>query len=124
MIELLAAVTALFAFQKLIAGRPIVLLIDSEPVEAALIKGYSSRSDMCLLTSLFWLKASSLDVAVYIDRVSTDSNIADAPSRGATQELLNRCWLRRDIDRSFLGSSDVPLPTEPDAAWEVPFFPV
>ena len=52
----------------------------------SLIKGYSSRSDMCELITLFWDLALKLRVRVFIDRVSTDANPADWPSR-------NKLWI-------------------------------
>ena len=59
----------------------MIILIDSEAVEAALVKGYSSKEDLCLLISKFWDEVFDLKVRVFIDRVSTDSNPADWPSR-------------------------------------------
>jgi len=43
MIELLAAVVAVQTFREEIRGKLVVLFIDSEPVEAALIKGIRTR---------------------------------------------------------------------------------
>ena len=60
---MLAPIVALETFADRVRGADVFLLIDSEAVEGALIKGYSSREDLC------------------IDRVSTDANPADWPSR-------------------------------------------
>ena len=38
----------------LIRGRLVLLFIDSELVEAALIKGYSATEDVCELVGIFW----------------------------------------------------------------------
>ena len=46
-----------------------------------MIKGYSSREDLCSVISMFWDVAFRLKVIVYIDRISTDANPADCPSR-------------------------------------------
>ena len=59
----------------------LLLFIDSEPVEAALIKGYSAKEDVCELVGLFWELVLELRCSVYIDRVPTDSNPADNPSQ-------------------------------------------
>eukprot|EP00435_Cladocopium_sp_Y103_P019288 s2614_g4.t1 len=80
-VEMLAAVLALETFSDQIEGTDLILLIDSEAVEGALIKGYSSREDLCEIISLFWNLAFQLKVRVFIDRVSTDANPADWPSR-------------------------------------------
>eukprot|EP00435_Cladocopium_sp_Y103_P044913 s60_g12.t1 len=50
-------------FADRVRGADIILLIDSEAVEGALIKGYSSREDLCQLVSVFWDLALSLRVA-------------------------------------------------------------
>ena len=53
-IEMIAPVVALSSFSDRVVGADIILLIDSEAVEAALVKGYSSREDMCHIISVFW----------------------------------------------------------------------
>lgn len=85
-IEMLAPVVALSTFADRLVGADIFLFIDSESVEAALIKGYSSRSDMCEIITLFWDLALELKARIFIDRVSTDANPADWPSR-------NKLWI-------------------------------
>ena len=45
----LAAVAAIQTFREEIRGKLALLLIDSEPLEAALIKGYSAKEDVCQL---------------------------------------------------------------------------
>ena len=85
-IEMLAPVVALVTFADRLFEADLILLIDSESVEAALVKGYSSREDMCEIITLFWEIALELRVRVFIDRISTDANLADWPSR-------NKLWL-------------------------------
>ena len=80
-VEMIAAVLALETFAERIRGADIMLFIDSEAVEAALIKGYSSKEDLCRILSVCWDLAFQLSVRVFIDRVSTDANPADWPSR-------------------------------------------
>ncbi|OLQ02504.1 hypothetical protein AK812_SmicGene14638 [Symbiodinium microadriaticum] len=81
MIELLATVVAVQTFREEIHGKLVLLFIDSEPVEAALIKGYSAKEDVCELVGIFWELVLELRCSVYIDRVPTDSNPADNPSK-------------------------------------------
>ena len=45
------------------------------------MKGFSSRDDLCRISSLLWNLAFQLRVRVFIDRVSTDANPADWTSR-------------------------------------------
>ena len=80
-IEMLAPVVALATFADRVFEPNLILPIDSASVEAALVKGYSSREDMCEIISLFWETGLSLSVRVFIDRIATDANPADWPSR-------------------------------------------
>ena len=80
-IEMLAPILALETFKDRVQGADIFLMIDSEAVEGALIKGYSSKSDICELVSIFWELALKYKVRIFIDRISTDANPADWPSR-------------------------------------------
>ena len=99
MIEMFAPVLALEFLNEAIAGMSVTIMVDSESVEGALVKGYSRRSDMCELTSEFWDLADRLKLETYIDRVSTDANIADGPSRDYPDfwEMSNRLgWVRLD----------------------------
>ena len=81
MVELLATVLALQTFRDYLAGKTLILLVDAEAVEGALVKGYSARSDLCELVGVFWDLVLELKCLVYIDRVPTDANCSDCPSR-------------------------------------------
>ena len=94
MVELYAVVMALLSFDTLLCGKRVILMVDSEAVEAALVKGYSRKEDVCSLVSVFWLLAEKLGCALYIDRVSTDANIADTPSRGNLLVAQRNSWVR------------------------------
>ena len=82
MVELLAPVLALWTLRGQVEGKHVLLLVDSEAVEGALVKGYSNSSDICELVGVLWQIALELQCSVYIDRVPTDANPADHPSRG------------------------------------------
>eukprot|EP00971_Amphidinium_carterae_P187683 3724957-Amphidinium_carterae.1 len=90
MIELVAPVLVQRALLDLFKGRRSLLIVDSEATLGALVKGYSSRSDLCELVSLFWLSAAELDVCWYLDRVPNDANPADGPSRNELDDLVAR----------------------------------
>ena len=81
MVELFATLVALETFRSELEGSSSLLFVDSESVQGALVKGYSAREDMCELVSVFWRCALDLKVNLYIDRISTDANPADHPSR-------------------------------------------
>ena len=107
MIELLAPIIALATFKEYVIGKYVLLLVDAEAVEGALVKGYSSKEDMCELVGLFWDLALELRCSIYIDRIPTDANCADKPSRDqvGVGEALNwvsvpPIWLKRVINRT------------------------
>ena len=43
---------------------------------------------------MFWQQALKLKALFYIDRVSTDANVADGPSRGREREAKQAGWKR------------------------------
>ena len=92
-IEMLAPILALCSFRDRLINADAILLIDSEVVEAALVKGYSSKSDVCELISLFWDLALDLHCRIFIDRVSTDANPADWPSRNDLMRGQTAGWV-------------------------------
>jgi hypothetical protein len=99
MIEMLAPVVSNFVWKDALIGKRVLLFVDSEAVEGALVKGYSARDDMCWLTSVFWEQALELRALFYIDRVSTDANVADGPSRGRRRETEIAGW--ESVEASF-----------------------
>eukprot|EP00439_Symbiodinium_sp_Y106_P010339 s9583_g1.t1 len=53
-IEMIAPILAIQTFRDHLRNKDVLLLIDSEAVEAALVKGYSSKEDLCELVEIFW----------------------------------------------------------------------
>ena len=80
-VEMLGPIIAISTFADRLFGCDVLLFVDSEAVEAALVKGYSSKSDLCDLIKVFWDLVFKLRIRVFIDRVATDANPADWPSR-------------------------------------------
>ena len=91
-VEMVATIVALNSFADQLFRTDLFLFTDSEVVEAALVKGYSSKEDICLLVSEFWDIVRTLHTRVFIDRVATDSNPADAPSRDDLVTGQNAGW--------------------------------
>ena len=79
-------------------GKKVILFVDSECVEGALVKGYSAKEDLCWLNAVFWQQALDMDALFYIDRVSTDANISDGPSRGRDREAKEGRWRYREAE--------------------------
>eukprot|EP00434_Breviolum_minutum_P034149 symbB.v1.2.030215.t1/scaffold3380.1/size79486/1 len=105
-VEMLAPILALQTFYDRLRGADIILLIDSEAVEAALIKGYSSKEDLCSLVSVFWDLVFELRARVFIDRVATDANPSGMPSRGdvRTGEAVGWRTVKAVWPRALLGN--------------------
>ena len=81
MIEMFAPVLAMEYLSSATQDKSIIFFVDSESVEGAMVKGYSASADICELVGVFWKMIDKRQIHAYIDRVSTDANIADGPSR-------------------------------------------
>ena len=92
-VEMVAPIVALQTFKDRLRNCDLILLIDSEAVEGALIKGYSSREDLCELVSVFWDLVFELRIRVFIDRIATDANPADWPSRDDLETGEKAGWI-------------------------------
>ena len=93
MVEMFAAVIALTTFARSVQGKKVLLMIDSESALGGLVKGYSAKEDLCRLVGIFWDLGLKLDSMIYLDRISTDANPADDPSRDQIDKLLKRGWI-------------------------------
>ncbi len=68
-------------------------MFDSEPVLGSAIKGYSAREDICFGIACFWEIARETNASIYLDRIPTDGNLGDGPSR-AEWDLIGKCsWV-------------------------------
>ena len=93
MVEMVATILALETFRYYLQDTSVLLLVDAEAVEGALVKGYSSGSDVSLLVGKFWELAQELGAAIYIDRVPTDANCSDGPARDKVYIGKRLGWL-------------------------------
>ena len=89
---MIAPILALETFRDHVRNKDVFLLIDSEAVKASLVKGYSSKEDLCELVELFWELSLEYRANFFIDRVSTDANPADWPSRDHLQIGESAGW--------------------------------
>ena len=81
MTEALAPIVGLCSLGDRLRNRRILLLVDSEAVEGAFVKGDSAARDLCSYAGLLWHVALHLELGLYVERVPTDGNPADDPSR-------------------------------------------
>ena len=99
MVEMFATVVALETFREQIFDSSSLLFVDSESVPGALVKGYSAREDLCELVGSFWKLALDVKVNLFIDRISTDANPADPPSRDRLDVGVKLGW--RTVEGRF-----------------------
>ena len=85
--ELGAVAMAVEVFADQLKGRDVLFFIDAEAVEAALVKGASAAYDLEDVLGGVWRRLVEDSVGAYFDRVPTDANVSDGPSRGFTDEL-------------------------------------
>ena len=87
--ELLAVPLAFVTWEDVIRGREVISFIDNDPARDALVHGISgsaSSSEMVRFTRLFCARNA---MGAWYERVPSPSNIADDPSRGRFDRLLN-----------------------------------
>ena len=88
-LELLAIAFGLSSFGEIIRGRRVYVWSDNTGSEHATRKGAAKAFDHCCVVHSIWLKAAEIGVDLQVDRVPTEANIADLPSRGQ-YELIER----------------------------------
>ena len=80
--ESLAALVAVLLWRKHFEGKRSTLFVDNEGSKYSLIKGHSSNSEVDFILSLFVECEACIHMYMWIARVASKCNIADAPSRG------------------------------------------
>ena len=75
--------------------------------QVSLRKGSSVKWDHAQLVSAHWLLAAEARMAVYVQRVDTDDNIADLPSRGSFHILrrLGAMYVQPRLEPCFRAST-------------------
>ena len=80
-LELTAVTVAVFQLRYLLMNRPITIFVDNNAVLGAFAKGSSKVDISRSFVSTFWWVASMFSISIWLGRVSSASNCADAPSR-------------------------------------------
>ena len=88
-LELLAIAFGLSTFSDSLVGRRIFLWSDNTGSEYAVRRGSARCFDHCCLVHSILMKALDLKAELVVDRVPTDVNVADLPSREEYQLLLD-----------------------------------
>ena len=81
-LELFSVVAAVFGFRKYLRSSNIIIFIDNDAADLALIKASSKSKFVHHLIRIFWKLASTIPFSVWFERVPSKSNLADFPSRG------------------------------------------
>ena len=95
-LEILAVALGLCTWESSLQGRDLIVFSDNTAAEAILKKGCASACDHRALAHVFWSVIGALDMRVLIERVPTEVNIADLPSR-EEYDLLARLGARRTV---------------------------
>ena len=86
-LELLAISLGLSSFERLLAGRNVIIHCDNSGAESAVRRGTAVSLDHAQLVHAQWTHAAEHGISLWVERVSTDDNIADLPSRNEFQVL-------------------------------------
>ena len=98
-LEGLAVAIGLSVFQKLIAGKRLIVFTDNQAVQSCLIKCKSSSENMDLIIKHVCRSEEKLNILAWIERVPSQSNPSDVLSReivilqkiSISVDLLNAC---------------------------------
>ena len=86
--ELLTVVAMRYNLRHMLHRKKVIFFIDNEAARFALIKSVSGRSSMQSLASAFHRCDLSYECFHWIERVASQSNPADLPTRNGTDVLL------------------------------------
>ena len=67
-------------------------MLDSESVFGSIVKGYSDREDICSVSAITWEIMRRCEAEVYFERIPTDGNLSDSPSRGSWRLAAELGW--------------------------------
>ena len=87
-IELFTLVLIRWTTRELLHARRSIFWVDNEAARFGLIKGLSASKSMQRLIKAFYLVDVDLPTHSWIERVPSSSNVADAPSRQRSHEVM------------------------------------
>ena len=97
-LEMASAILLFATFPDSLSESDLVMYCDNTAQEGALAKGFSTAWDMAVVAGVFWELAGRIDCDVWIERVPSELNLADCPSRPfdpnsrSVLEKLNVQW--------------------------------
>ena len=93
--EVYPALIALGLWAGRLRGRRIILFADNDAAKECLIKGTTRSKASAKLVSDFWTTAAEYELYIWVERVASAANPADAPSRRSCPELVRQGIPRR-----------------------------
>ena len=98
--EVYPALIAIELWAERLRGRRVIMFVDNDAAKEAIIKGTSASSASAKLVTNLWCRAAEAELYVWVERVPSSANPADAPSRRACPEL-ERAGCRRRCTSEF-----------------------
>ena len=86
--ELYAVLVGLFTWKEILFNNRLIVFVDSDPAKFSLIRGTSNSLACADIVKRTHMLLSDWHIHVWVTRVPTKSNPADAPSRGKPQEAV------------------------------------
>ena len=100
-LEMLAIGLGVSSFAHLISKRRVVIWSDNTGAETAVKSGKAKAFDHTCLAHCLWVQLIKLKTEVFIQRVPTEVNIADLPSREeySLLESIGAEWVQPRLDQ-------------------------
>eukprot|EP00438_Fugacium_kawagutii_P017954 Skav227888 [mRNA] locus=scaffold3865:39733:41610:- [translate_table: standard] len=96
-LEMVALLVAATLWRDVLRSKRTVFFTDNEPVRKSLIRGYSQNHFVSCLMEAFYLIEEEVHCQVWRERVPSQSNPADEPSRAECSSIMD-CAARVRID--------------------------
>ena len=101
--EMYAALVVRWYIAQHFQGRQAIFWIDNDAARLSLIKTVSASPELLVMSQCFHSYSESDNISCWFERVPSESNIADGPSRGSPQEALHL------IGGQLLGDLNLPV---------------
>ena len=86
--ELAVVVATRHMLKERLSGRRVIYFIDNEAAKFSLLRGTSGKESMQQLTAAFHAVDLAFPSIAWVERIPSESNPSDAPSRGRSSECV------------------------------------
>ena len=89
--ETLAVLASLATFRSLMRECDLLIFIDNVEAQHAVVSGFTGNEDTAILAFFIWRYFCELNIRVWVERVDSESNVADLPTRlnDLAEDILN-----------------------------------